>query len=80
MPSKPRWDLVSRNSGGSVYSNSNASDSGSIVVRDHRPRVHFEMKGTNATFTYKGPDGSETTDKALEIALIMAMEKKKNER
>lgn len=76
MPSNNGWDLVRRDGQGSLYSNSNASSSGALVVRDTRPRVQLKVEGPRATYMYKGPDGSATTDKALEIALLIAMGKK----
>jgi len=54
---------------GSALSN---SSNGSLTLRNKAPRIQFEVSTAKAKFRFKGPDGSATTDRALDIAERMA--------
>jgi len=70
------WQKVDPENGSVVtyYSPNNAHNA--VAVRHNGPPVHFKVQGQRAYFEYKGPDGSHTTDKALDIALVVGMGRK----
>jgi hypothetical protein len=71
----PGWEKKENKNGAVTYYNpQNANNQ--IAIRHSGPPVHFKVQGPRAYFEYKGPDGSFTTDKALDIALVVGLGRK----
>lgn len=68
------WSLASTDSNGSVYTN--RSNQGLVIARPQAPRIHVKAESKYAKIEYKGPDGSSTTDRVLDIVEMVARAQK----
>jgi len=80
MP-EPQFDIVLRNkNGGVVFYNSSrgqlTTPNNMLMRQSNAPMTKFKIEGPSCTFQFKGPEGSSSCDKALDIAKIIALSRR----
>lgn len=72
MPEQQGWLVKRDQNGTTTYYNPTAA---AVAPMGFNREVKFRATGRHSTFEYHGPDGSRTTDRALDLATRVAMSK-----